>query len=134
MLAGTCFDNGFLHLTHALEHPLSGMRPSVIHGHGLAILLPTVIEKIYPTCSEVLKEILSPIGDASNIEKAFNIVKKFIEDMGIYETLKDLGFVEEDVKKLVELTLNTPSLDSLLALSPVEVTSQLITDIYSDSI
>ncbi len=35
------------------------MKPNMIH--GLAILLPAVVEAIYPACQGVLKEILSPI-------------------------------------------------------------------------
>jgi alcohol dehydrogenase class IV len=30
MIAGTCFDNGMLHYTHALEHPLSAVKPEVV--------------------------------------------------------------------------------------------------------
>ncbi len=134
VLAGICFDNGFLHLTHALEHPLSGMKPEVIHGHGLAILLPAVIKEIYPACEEVLKEILEPIGGANSIDQACNNVRRFLKNMEVSETLKDIGFIEKDVTRLVELTLNTPSLDALLALSPVNVTSEVITKIYTNSI
>lgn len=134
MIAGTCFDNGFLHLPHALEHPLSGMKPQVIHGHGLAILLPTVIEKIYPACAEVLAEILSPIGEAKSLGQTMDIVRSFIERMGVHETLSDLGFVEQDVDRLVELVINTPSLEMLLSLSPIEVKKELLKEIYMISI
>lgn len=134
MIAGTCFDNGFLHLPHALEHPLSGMKPNVIHGHGLAILLPAVIERIYPACAEVLAEILSPIGEAENLEQTMDIVKSFIARMGVHETLSDLGFEEKNVDRLVELAINTPSLDKLLALSPIEVTKEVLKEIYRSSI
>jgi len=37
MMAGTAFDNGLLHITHALEHPLSGVKSDITHGLGLAI-------------------------------------------------------------------------------------------------
>ena len=47
MMGGVCFDNGLLHYTHALEHPLSAMKPDFSHGLGLAILLPAVIKNIY---------------------------------------------------------------------------------------
>ena len=47
MIAGVCFDNGLLHYTHALEHPLSAMKPDFSHGLGLAILLPAVIKNIF---------------------------------------------------------------------------------------
>lgn len=133
MLAGICFDNGFLHLTHALEHPLSGMKPDVIHGQGLAILLPAVIEAIYPACSEVLDEILEPFGECEKIQGAVDRVKQFMNNLKVNETLISLGFIEENIEQLVALTLNTPSLDALLELAPIEVNEQLIREIYGVS-
>lgn len=38
MMGGVAFDNGLLHYTHALEHPLSAVKPDLSHGLGLAIL------------------------------------------------------------------------------------------------
>ena len=38
MQAGVAFDNGLLHFTHALEHPLSAVSPNLAHGLGLAAL------------------------------------------------------------------------------------------------
>ena len=54
LMGGVCFDNGLLHYTHALEHPLSAMKPDFSHGLGLAILLPAVIKNIYSSKSEYL--------------------------------------------------------------------------------
>ena len=35
LLGGICFDNGLLHYTHALEHPLSAIKHDLSHGLGL---------------------------------------------------------------------------------------------------
>ena len=43
MIAGTSFDNGLLHFTHALEHPLSAVKTDLTHGFGLGILLPALL-------------------------------------------------------------------------------------------
>src|SRR5574344_2908807 len=61
MMGGVCFDNGLLHYTHALEHPLSALKPDFSHGLGLAILLPAVIRNIYSAKSKTLAYILEPI-------------------------------------------------------------------------
>ena len=61
MMGGVCFDNGLLHYTHALEHPLSAMKPDFSHGLGLAILLPAVIRNIYAAKADTLAYILEPI-------------------------------------------------------------------------
>ena len=134
MIAGICFDNGFLHYTHALEHPLSGMKPSVIHGQGLGILLPAVIKHIYSRCEVVLKEILAPLGDFGNEQQAYDVVKRFLNDLGMNESLKDLGFTQDDIPRLVELTLTTPSLDQLLEIAPTVATPEIIKNIYEESL
>ena len=55
LMGGVCFDNGLLHYTHALEHPLSGVKHELSHGLGLAILLPAVVRNIFDTKAETLK-------------------------------------------------------------------------------
>ena len=62
MIAGVCFDNGMLHYTHALEHPLSGVKPELAHGLGLSMLLPSVINVIYKDRAHILADILAPIN------------------------------------------------------------------------
>ena len=61
LIAGISFDNGLLHYTHALEHPLSAIKPELAHGLGLAVLVPAVVKQIYPASSNILADILSPI-------------------------------------------------------------------------
>lgn len=138
MIAGTCFDNGMLHYTHALEHPLSAVKPDVTHGLGLAILLPSVIKHTYADCSEVMAEIFSPIvtlkGTPDEADCAAKAVKEWLVSVGITETLKDLGFTEADVPNLVHLAFNTPSLDLLLSLAPTKATEEIVEAIYRESL
>ena len=61
LLGGISFDNGFLHFTHALEHPLSALKPDLTHGLGLAMLLPAVVKAIYEAKAPVLADILAPL-------------------------------------------------------------------------
>ena len=84
LLGGVSFDNGLLHYTHALEHPLSAVKHELSHGLGLAILLPAVIKYIYPEKGAVLADILSPIvpnlkGDASEAQYAAEKVEQHIQ-------------------------------------------------------
>jgi len=130
-----CFDNGLLHLTHALEHPLSGMRPELSHGSGLGIILPGIIEAIYPASGPVLADVLAPIvpglkGDASEAEKVRLGVRKWLTDVGIPENLGAEGFSSADIDKLVELTYSTPGLSGLLGLAPIEVDRAVVRRIY----
>lgn len=139
LIAGTSFDNGLLHFTHALEHPLSAVKPELAHGLGLSMLLPAVVKEIYPASGEVLAEIFEPIlpgfkGTADESEKAFAGIRKWLDEIGIKSRLKDEGFDESTVEKLVNLAFETPSLDGLLAIAPVKATKEAVRNIYMNSL
>jgi alcohol dehydrogenase class IV len=138
MIAGTAFDNGLLHLTHALEHPLSGLKPDLAHGLGLGIILPAVVKQIYPAKGKILADILSPIipglkGTPDEAATVYDELKKWLKGAGIKECLREEGFTADDVDKLIHLAFETPSLSSLLSIAPVEATEAVIREIYMDS-
>ncbi|MDO4557696.1 MAG: iron-containing alcohol dehydrogenase, partial [Planctomycetia bacterium] len=96
LLGGVSFDNGFLHLTHALEHPLSAMKPDFPHGLGLAMLLPAVLREIWPARCEVLADILTPIvsgleGTPDEAMKVATEIEQWIFSYGKREKLADAG-------------------------------------------
>ena len=135
LMGGVCFDNGLLHYTHALEHPLSAMKPDFSHGLGLAILLPAVIKNIYPAKAETLKYILEPIvKDTTTSEKASEGVYEWLKSVDVPNKLKDEGFAESDVEKLTELAFTTPSLDGLLGIAPTNATKEAVKAIYTESL
>jgi len=138
IIAGISFDNGLLHFTHALEHPLSGVKPELAHGLGLAILLPAVVKKIYPACAEVLAELLAPIVDGlkgipAEAERAARGVERWLYAMGVTQKLADEGFKESDIDRLTDLAMTTPSLDGLLAMAPIPASREVIREIYAES-
>lgn len=139
MMGGVCFDNGLLHYTHALEHPLSAVKPDLSHGLGLAILLPAVIKTIYKDKANILADILSPLvpdlkGDASEAEKAAKGVQAWLASVGVPEKLTDEGFSDDDVEKLVNLVYTTPSLSGLLDIAPSGNGRDVVETIYKESL
>ena len=138
MLAGICFDNGLLHYTHALEHPLSAIKHDLPHGLGLSILLPAVIKNIYPSKPYILSDILEPIiklnGNPNEATKASEGVYEWLNSVGVPERLRDVGFSNYDIEKLTNLAFNTPSLSGLLAIAPTEATREAVEEIYLNSI
>lgn len=140
MIAGISFDNGMLHLTHGLEHPLSAIKPTLTHGLGLAMILPSVVEACWPAVSETLSDVLRPMlpgnitADPANAAAAADAVEQWIFKMGVTEKLADMGYTEADVEKLVRLTRETPSLGGLLDLAPVPATAEAVAKIYRDSL
>lgn len=139
LLGGVCFDNGLLHYTHALEHPLSAVKHDLSHGLGLAMLLPAVIKTIYNDRAHILADILKPIapvlkGEIGEAGMAASAVERWLFEVGVNQKLEDEGFTEADIPKLVDLTFTTPSLDGLLSLAPTKATKERVEAIYRDSL
>lgn len=139
MMGGVSFDNGLLHYTHALEHPLSAVKPDLSHGFGLAILLPSVIKTIYKDRAATLADILAPIvpdlkGEASEAEKAADGVYAWLKSVDVPEKLTDIGFTEADVDKLTDLVFTTPSLAGLIDIGPSGNSREVVRTIYEDSL
>ena len=138
-IAGIAFDNGMLHFTHALEHPLSGVKPELAHGLGLSMLLPSVVETIYASQSEVLADIFEPIvgsfkGEPGEAREVARAVERWLFEIGVTSKLEDEGYTEGDVPRLTELALETPSLGLLLSLAPIEADAKVISNIYRQSL
>lgn len=139
MMGGVSFDNGLLHYTHALEHPLSAVKPELAHGLGLAILLPAVIKTIYKDKSATLADILAPIvpelkGLPEEAQKAADGVYNWLKSVDVPEKLTDMGFGESDVDKLTELAFTTPSLDGLINIGPSGNSKETVREIYKNSL
>ena len=139
MMGGVSFDNGLLHYTHALEHPLSAVKPDLSHGFGLAILLPSVIKTTYKDKAATLADILAPIvpdlkGEASEAEKAANGVYAWLKSVDVPEKLTDIGFAEADVDKLTDLVFTTPSLAGLIDIGPSGNSREVVRAIYEDAL
>lgn len=139
LIAGVSFDNGLLHYTHALEHPLSGVKPDLSHGLGLAMIVPAVVETVYPAVSSVMAHILEPLvpglaGTPDEARKAALGLEKWLASVGVPEKLTDGGFSEADIDRLVELAETTPSLGLMLSVAPVPATRERIEAIYRKSL
>lgn len=139
MMGGVSFDNGLLHYTHALEHPLSAIKPDLSHGLGLAILLPAVVKTIYKDKAATLADVLAPIvpglkGDVSEADKAADGVYAWLKSVDVPEKLEDMGFKAEDVDKLTDLVFTTPSLEGLINIGPSGNSREVVRKIYEDSL
>lgn len=139
MIAGMSFDNGLLHFTHALEHPLSAVKPELAHGLGLSMLLPAVIHQCYPAQAPVLAQILRPIvpglkGEPGEALGAARGVEQWLASVGVPQKLADEGFGEGDIERLCDLVEKTPSLGLLLSVAPVPGTRERVAAIYRESL
>lgn len=138
LIAGISFDNGGLHITHALEHPMSALKPQLPHGLGLGVILPSVINVIYPSVSQILSDILYPIipelkGNPDETSLAVSGVKKWLSSVGINCSLSKLGFYKSDIQTLTDLIYNTPGLSYMIDYAPLPIDRKIIEKIYYDS-
>ncbi|MBQ8476354.1 iron-containing alcohol dehydrogenase [bacterium] len=138
LMGGVCFDNGLLHYTHALEHPLSAIKHELSHGLGLAILLPAVIENIWDNKKETLSYVLHSIAPSLTPDKsakeAGELIYEWLKSVGVANKLQDEGFTSSDIGKLTDLAFTTPSLDGLLSIAPTNADKQAVSEIYRKSL
>ncbi|MFA7076991.1 MAG: iron-containing alcohol dehydrogenase [Syntrophomonas sp.] len=139
MIGGICFDNGLLHFTHALEHPLSAIKPNLPHGLGLAMILPAVIKVVYPACPEILAAIYAPYvpglkGEVGEAEKCAAGVEQWLFSVGVTEKLADYGYTAEDLEKAAKLAFETPSLGLLLSVAPIKADESIVRSILLNSL
>jgi len=139
ILGGVSFDNGLLHFTHALEHPLSGVKPKLSHGLGLAMILPAVIKYIYAAKAKTLATLFHSVipelkGTPDEAEYAAKKIEEWLYSVGITKKLADEGFTAQDIDKLVNLTFETPSLSGLISIAPVDGTKEVVKSIFTESL
>jgi alcohol dehydrogenase len=61
-------------------------------------------------------------------------VEEWLFDLGVTAKLKDEGYAEEDLDRLTDLALETPSLGLLLSLAPIPADRAVIHKIYAESL
>ena len=97
--------------------------------------LPAVVEAIYDDKKHVLDYILEPLTSGIKNAQDANIkLYDWLKSVGVSNKLRDEGFTEADVEKLVGLAQTTPSLDLLLSLAPNDATRERIEAIYKNSL
>ncbi|MGN1024114.1 MAG: iron-containing alcohol dehydrogenase, partial [Lachnospiraceae bacterium] len=87
-------------LAHAMEHPLSGLK-NIVHGRGLAVLSPYVIEATYRKNRYKFGNIGRILGGMT-AEDAAPLLRAFSDGLGLENNLTALGFNEKDIPWLVE--------------------------------
>jgi alcohol dehydrogenase class IV len=137
-IAGISFDQGLPHITHALEHAMSALNADVTHGEGLGILLPAILQEIYPAVSEVLAEILAPIapeliGVPGETEIAVARIKEWFTVIG-QPTSMSAYFTGADVPALTRMAMKSTLSKMLLPLAPIRVDAAVVERIFQHSL
>ena len=107
-VAGMAFSNVGLGCVHSMAHPL-GARFDIPHGVANALLLPTVMEFNMPSSIIKYGRIARAMGvdtegmtDEESAMAAVNAVKQLSLDLGIPQTLREIGIPEEALEQLAK--------------------------------
>lgn len=111
-VTGMAFSNVGLGVVHGMAHPLSAFYDTP-HGVANAVLLPYVMEFNAPYTGEKFREIARAMGvknvDALSQDEyrraAIDAVRKLSKDVGIPQTLKEIGVREEDLDALADAAM-----------------------------
>lgn len=111
---------------HALEHPVSGLK-DVVHGKGLAALMPEIIERSYAYLPMKYADISRILGGTDE-KDCSKVIRKFLEDINLNVTLGQMGVTHEDVDWMAENCMKV----SLVSVknNPKEFTIDEIKEIY----
>lgn len=125
-IGGMVINTAGVTLAHGMEHPASGLK-DIVHGHGLAALTPTVIEKSYIGNYSKFSQIAEAFGGAS-AEDCASKVRELLESLNLKITLSDLGITEEDIPWMAENCMKVSA--ASVANNPVVFTQEEIEGIY----
>ncbi|MCH7726104.1 MAG: iron-containing alcohol dehydrogenase [Planctomycetes bacterium] len=107
-LAGLAFSNCGVALVHALEYPLGGAL-HCSHGAGNGLLLPFVMRfnlpertKTFARIATLLGEDVAGLDQSSAAERAITAVEKLRGDIGIPQSIREIGGTEDQLPTFAE--------------------------------
>ena len=132
-VTGMAFSNVGLGVVHGMAHPLSAFYDTP-HGVANAVLLPYVMEFNKDYTGEKFREIARAMGvqgvDGMSAEEyraaAINAVRQLSLDIGIPQTLSEIGVKEEDLPNLAHAAMA----DVCTGGNPRPCTYELVLGVY----
>jgi alcohol dehydrogenase len=135
-MAGDAFSNAGLGIVHAMAHTLGGIY-DLPHGQCNAIILPYVMRFNLPAKPDKFAQIAEQLGvNISGMTEreaglaAVEQVEKLKEDVGITQTLGEIGLKEEDIEKCADFAIK----DACTAGNPREVKVEDIIELYKKAL
>lgn len=136
-VTGMAFSNVGLGVVHGMAHPLSAFYDTP-HGVANAVLLPYVMAFNAPYTGEKFREIARAMGignvDAMSQEEyrqaAIDAVRQLSKDVGIPQTLREIGVKEEDLEALSEAAMA----DVCTGGNPRPCSKELVWEVYKTAL
>lgn len=103
MIMGINLGNSSTCLPHRLQYPL-GAHTDTSHGQGLAALFPAWMACEYKYADDKVKRVMQLLANAdcrceADVE---SVIKRFIADVGLTVSLRELGIVEEMLEQMAD--------------------------------
>lgn len=131
-VAGMAFSNVGLGCVHSMAHPL-GARFDIAHGVANALLLPIVMEYNMPSAKKKYCDVAKAMGvdisgmsEEKGAQAAVDAVKKLSLDLGIPQTLKEIGIPSDALEQLSKDAFA----DVCTGGNPREITEKDILELY----
>jgi alcohol dehydrogenase class IV len=137
-IAGISFDLGLLHITHAMEHAMSTLNAGVTHGDGLGILMPAMVQEIYPAVPEVIADLFAPAipdlkGEPSETDFVVEKLRAWCHTVGQPTSMAGY-YTAADIPGLVKTTMASSLSKMLLPLAPIKVDEAVVERIFRNSL
>lgn len=129
-IGGMVIANAGVTLSHGMEHPASGLR-DVVHGKGLAAILPVVVEKSYTGNAERFATISKILGGTSAQDCAESI-RRLLRKIDLECTLSDLGITSADVEWMAENCVKVSGAN--IANNPIVFSQEEIAELYREAL
>ena len=134
-IAGMGFSNVGLGIVHSMAHSLGAFYDTP-HGLANALLLPHVLKFNGQVCPELFRNMgrtfglnMDNLNDEEAIDKVVKAVRNLAIEVGIPQTLKEIGIMKEDLPKLAHQAIN----DVCTAGNPRNVTEEDILKLYEQA-
>ena len=134
-IAGMGFSNVGLGIVHSMAHSLGAFFDTP-HGVANALLLPHVLRFNGEVCPELFRNMgrafglnMDNLSDEEAVERVVDAVQELSRNLGIPQTLRELGIPEEMLTALANQAIN----DACTPGNPREVTVEDIVSIYQDA-
>jgi len=108
-LAGLCIANAGVTLPHGIGMTISGYCPQVMHGEALAVTYPEFTRFTHPfaifqfaTVGRVFDPTLKNVTDEQAAAEACEALDTFLQKIGMWLSLKNLGVTMEEVSSIAD--------------------------------
>lgn len=129
--AGIAFSNAILGANHAMTHQVGGLMDTH-YGEANAILLPHVMKFNLPDCRPRFQQVARAMGEAGpdetdpSAEQAIEAVINLVADIGLKQSLRDLGLSEDQLQRLTDNVMK----DACIATNPRPATPEDIAELF----